>query len=251
MNMKVKDYYDIEYSYMLAEKLTSVYPDFNTKLFISLLQEELEQLEFNDRQELLAKSLHETLQLEYADVIAIFTKILGPELEGSLGMFTQGYWLWPLGRYVELYGDVDFEVSTQFSKELTKRFTSEYCMRPIILKYPERSMKLLIEWSKDENKRVRRLASECIRIRLPWAKKMYVALDYYDMYVELLTNLKDDLDKTTQKSVANNLNDLFREVPDKFEEIVNAWSIEPVSKECQWVIKHGSRTKRKKLEAEL
>ena len=153
----------------------------------------------------------------------MFEKILGPELEGSLGMFTEGYWLWPVGKYVELFGGKNFEVSAAFSKELTKRFTSEYCMRTIIKSYPEQSMELLLRWSKDPNKRVRRLASECIRIRLPWAKKMYAALEYFDEYFVLLTTLKDDADKTPPKSVANNLHDLYKEAPDTFAFIVSSW----------------------------
>lgn len=245
MGKKVKDYYDIEYGYFLAEKIKSVYSQFDIDFFISLIKTDIEQLEFNNRQELLAKALKESIHLNYADTITIFSQILGPELEDSLGMFTEGWWLWPIGKFVEMYGDADFNVSTSFSKELTKRFTSEYCMRPIIQTSPKESMDLLLEWSTDDNKRVRRLASECLRIRLPWAKKMYVALEYFEIYAEILTNLKDDPDKTIQKSVANNLNDLYKENPDKFEEIISVWSTETITKECQWIIKHASRTKQK------
>lgn len=242
---KVKDYYDKEYGHFLADKIKTVYPEFADDKFFSLIEPTIESLEFNDRQVLLANALKESINLSYSDTISMFEKILGPELEGSLGMFTEGYWLWPVGKYVELFGGENFEVSAAFSKELTKRFTSEYCMRTIIKSYPEQSMELLLSWSKDPNKRVRRLASECIRIRLPWAKKMYAALEYFDEYFELLTNLKDDADKTTQKSVANNLNDLYKEAPDKFEFIVSSWQSGDITKECQWIIKHGSRTKNK------
>ena len=44
-------------------------------------------------------------------------------------------------------------------------------MRPLLARYPKTTMTLLLEWSQDENLRVRRLASECMRIRLPWAKE--------------------------------------------------------------------------------
>ncbi|MGL4694549.1 DNA alkylation repair protein [Enterococcus larvae] len=246
MTKKFKDYYDCDYALELSQRIVVVYPQFQTDRFLSLLSPSLEQLEFNDRQVLLASSLKEVLSLNYQETIALFEKILGPELESSLGMFTEGYWLWPIGKYVELYGDKDFEISTSFSKELTKRFTGEFCMRPIIFAFPEQSMQLLLKWSLDENKRVRRLASECIRIRLPWAKKLYTALDYFDIYSELLTNLKDDSDKTIQKSVANNLNDLYKDDPVRFETIISAWETEDITKECIWIIKHASRTKRKR-----
>ena len=145
-----------------------------------------------------------------------------------------------------MYGEEHFQISIDFSKELTKRFTSEYCMRPLIKKYPEASLKILYDWSKDDNERVRRLSSECLRIRLPWAKKLYTALEYFEMYVEILTNLKDDKDKYIQKSVANNLNDLYKENPEKFYDIINKWQDGQISKECEWIIKHGSRNIGKK-----
>ena len=160
-------------------------------------------------------------------------------------MFTEGYWLWPLGKYVELYGHNHFQVTTDFSKALTKRFTGEFCMRPVIEQYPQKAMNLLIAYSKDQNKRVRRLSSECIRIRLPWAKKLYTALDYFNEYSIILTNLKDDTDKTIQKSVANNLNDLYKEDSEKFEYIISKWQSQNISKACLWIIKHGSRINKK------
>ena len=166
---------------------------------------------------------------------------MGDELRGNSGAFTEGWWLWPIGKYVELYGDEYFDVSIAFSKELTKRFTSEYCMRPLIKKEPDKALKILKDWSKDEHERVRRLSSECLRIRLPWAKKLFTALEYFDEYFEILSNLKDDRDKYIQKSVANNLNDLYKEDPDKFYLIIDTWKKENISKECEWVIKHGSR----------
>lgn len=246
MSKKFKDYYDMEYINFLGEKIKNVYDEFDTGYFASLVEDDLENLEFNNRQVLIANSLKESIHLNYPETINIFKQILGPELESSLGMFTNGWWLWPIGKYVEIFGGEYFGESTSFSKELTKRFTGEYSMRPVILAHPEKSMNLLIKWSSDENKRVRRLSSECIRIRLPWSKKIYASLEYFDKYFEILSNLKDSSDKTIQKSVANNLNDLYKEDEEKFDFIVSKWTTEDMSKECKWIIKHGSRTKLKK-----
>ena len=241
MGTKVKDYYNIPYLEDLARKISLVTDNFNDKKFFELTKSEIESLEFNQRQELVANALYESIDLDYVKTIESFRKILGNELRGNSGAFTEGWWLWPIGKYVEIYGDEYFKESIDFSKELTKRFTSEYCMRPLIKKYPENSFKILKEWSKDEHERVRRLSSECLRIRLPWSKKLYTALEYFDDYYEILSNLKDDKDKYIQKSVANNLNDLYKEDKDKFYFIINSWKKENISKECEWVIKHGSR----------
>jgi len=245
MAKKLKDYYDYKYLKFLSDLIAGQYGDFDKKTFFELTKN-IEELEFNQRQELVATALYKSFDLDYEDTVAVFYKILGEELKGNSGAFSEGWWLWPVGKYVEIYGEEHFQISIDFSKELTKRFTSEYCMRPLIKKYPEASLKILYDWSKDSNERVRRLSSECLRIRLPWAKKLYTALEYFDTYVEILTNLKDDKDKYIQKSVANNLNDLYKENPEKFYEIVNKWQEGKISKECEWVIKHGSRNIGKK-----
>ena len=241
MATKVKDYYDVPYLEELAAKISAVTSEFNEKIFFELSKSTIESLEFNQRQELIAKALYGAFTVDYKQVLIIFTKLLGKELRGNSGAFTEGWWLWPFGKYVEMYGDEYFEESIDFSKELTKRFTSEYCMRPLIKKYPEKSLEILRGWSKDEHERVRRLSSECLRIRLPWAKKLFTALEYFDEYFEILSNLKDDKDKYIQKSVANNLNDLYKEDADKFYFIIDDWKKESPSKECEWIIKHGSR----------
>lgn len=118
-------------------------------------------------------------------------------------------------------------------------------MRPLLANFPKATLDLLLVWSQDENMRVRRLASECMRIRLPWAKKQTVVLDYFDEFATVLRNLKDDRDKSIQKSVANNLNDLYKEDPEKFESIIQTWQEEELSPSCAWIIKHASRTKDK------
>ena len=240
MAKKLKDYYDHEYLKFLSNLIIRQYDKFDKKTFFELTKN-IEEFEFNQRQELVATALYKSFDLDYENTVAVFYKILGEELKGNSGAFSEGWWLWPIGKYVEMYGEEYFQISIDFSKELTKRFTSEYCMRPLIKKYPEASLKILYDWSKDSNERVRRLSSECLRIRLLWAKKLYTALEYFDAYVEILTNLKDDKDKYIQKSVANNLNDLYKENPEKFHDIVNKWQEGQISKECEWVIKHGSR----------
>lgn len=241
MAKKLKDYYDTKYLENFSNKIASVTDAFDRKRFLELTKSAINELEFKKRQVLIAKALHETINLNYDQTLLIFTKILGPELKGNSGAFSEGWWLWPLGTYAELYGGESFDPTVNFSKELTKRFTSEYCMRPIIKNYPEKALELLKVWSKDDNERVRRLSSECVRIRLPWAKKLYTALEYFEDYYIILTNLKDDEDKYIQKSVANNLNDLYKEDPEKFSYIVDSWTNESMTKATKWIIKHGSR----------
>lgn len=77
-----------------------------------------------------------------------------------------------------------------------------------------------------------------------------MALEYFDIYAKVLSTLRNDSDKTIKKGVSNNLNDLFKEAPERFDYIISKWKEDEVSKECAWIIKHGARTK-DKLEREL
>ncbi len=246
MAKKFKDYYDTDCAKLLADKVKQVLPSFDDKGFVSKIAAELDGKEFHQRQDLFVDAFEQFMPKSYPETIAIFTKILGPELETTEGMFTYGWWLWPVGRYVERHGVIDFQISIDFIYELTKRFTGEFAMRPLIEKYPEKSLAIVLTWSKDSNVHVCRLASECMRIRLPWAKKSLAALHYFETYKQILTNLNADPEKFVQKSVGNNLNDLMKEEPAKAKEIISEWQKNNPSKETLWIIKHGLRSERKK-----
>ena len=86
------------------------------------------------------------------------------------------------------------------------------------------------------------IASEGLRIALPWGKKTEAALDAWDLYQEILGNLKAVPSKFDQKSVGNNLNDLMKVQPEKAWHIIHKWEAEGPAKETQWIIKHGKRS---------
>lgn len=245
MGTKVKDYYNVDYAQGLAEELALWNSKFDKAGFLQSVLPTLETLAFGDRQTLLATAIAEHMHLGYVETLGVLYHLLGEELEGTMGEFTKGWRLWPLGKYVELYGTQDYVASIEFSKELTKRFTAEFCMRPLLEYKPVESFTILRQWSLDENPRVRRLASECMRIRLPWAKKSGLVLSHFDDFLKILENLKDDKDKAIQKSVANNLNDLYKEDAVLFESVIAKWEEDCSTEACAWVLKHAQRTKRK------
>jgi 3-methyladenine DNA glycosylase AlkC len=107
-------------------------------------------------------------------------------------------------------------------------------------------MKTILKWSKDQNVHIRRLASESVRIALPWSKKLYNAVNDFENYKKILTNLKNDKSKFVQKSVGNNLNDLYKEFPEKANEIIKEWNKDNLTKETIWIINHGLRSNRNK-----
>ncbi len=98
---KFKDYYDTDCAQLLADKVKQVMPSFNEKDFVSKIAAELDGKEFLQRQDLFADAFEQFMPGSYAETISIFKKILGPELETTVVMFTYGWWLWPVGRFVQ------------------------------------------------------------------------------------------------------------------------------------------------------
>ena len=130
---------------ILSDKILKVTDKFNSDEFIKHISISVEGKEFSERQEVFARAFDAFIDGEYDDKINIFFKILGPELEKSEGMFTDGWWLWPVGRYVEIYGLTNPKLSLEFIYELTKRFTGEFAMRPLIAANPKETLELLLK----------------------------------------------------------------------------------------------------------
>jgi len=241
MSRKFKDLYDTNCAKLWAGKLSTVCSNFETEKFIYFLKKNLAGKELFARQNVFVDAFETYLGENYPKNIGIFSKLLGPKLEKSKGMFKEGWWLWPLGRYVERHGLENPQVSLGFIYELTQRFTGEFAIRPLIAANPKETMKVMEEWSRDPSVHVRRLSSEGLRTRLPWAQKSFAALKEFKLYKTILSNLKEDPDRFVQKSVANNLNDLFKDDPDKAWEIIEEWESGPCSRETLWIIKHATR----------
>lgn len=242
--MKYKDYYNDEYILDISQKILAVMPDFDEKAFSYALIGRLDGKELFERLDYIVDAMQRSMAGGYSENIKAFFDILGPELKQPEGMFNLGWWLWPVGRYVERCGNEDWRLSLSFVKELTKRFTGEFAVRTLLREHPKEVMDELIKWTLDENVHVRRLASEGVRIRLPWSRKLYAALDEFERYTVILTNLKDAPEKFVQKSVGNNLNDLYKDAPEKADYIISQWEKSGHSKAQDWIIKHGRRNQR-------
>ena len=237
--------YNDEYISDFSRKIHDVMPDFDAGTFCDTLLGRLDDKELFARLDFIVDAMQQSMSGDYAANIEAFFNMLGPELERPEGMFNFGWWLWPIGRYVERYGNENYILSLSFLKELTKRFTGEYAIRSLLREHPKEVMDELINWTKEENVHVRRLASEGVRIRLPWSQKLFVALDEFERYATILTKLKDDPEKFVQKSVGNNLNDLYKDAPEKANFIISQWEKTGKSKAQDWIIKHGRRNQDK------
>ncbi len=237
---KLKYWFDQELAEMLSNKIINLKPSFPKGKFIGNVLNKIDDLELKDRVELIANEIHNNLDDTFPENIKILIRILGPENNEETGMFTNYYWIMPIAKYVELYGIDHFDASMNAIVEITKRNTGEYAIRPYLVHHTEKTLKVLKDWSQDENKHVRRLSSEGVRPRLPWAKKLDLFIENPNPIIPILDNLKDDTSKYVQKSVANCLNDILKDNLQTGKILIEKWNINP-GIERKWIIKHAVR----------
>jgi 3-methyladenine DNA glycosylase AlkC len=142
--------------------------------------------------------------------------------------------------YIKLYGIDDFENSIKAIESVTQFVSCEFAVRPFILKYGNPMIKQMICWSLHENYKVRRLASEGCRPRLPWAMALPFLKSNPVPILPVLENLKSDSHEWVRHSVANNLNDIAKDNPTIVIDIAGRWK--GLSKETDAIVKHGCRT---------
>lgn len=242
---KLKEWFDGELAGMLSKKIRKIDPDFNTRKFKSKIVKGTPPLELKDRIALFSEGLMEQYDHKYPKALKTLVKILGPENEEETGMFTNFYWVMPIAFMVEKYGHDHYDKSMNAIKEITKRNTSEYAIRPYLELFPKECLTQMKAWSKDENFHVRRLSCEGVRPRLPWAKKLDRFIQNPKPIVPILNQLKDDKSKYVQKSVANCLNDILKDNLEIGKTIIEKWNTKSASIERKWIIKHALRNLKK------
>lgn len=242
---QLKYYFGTELGLMLAEKIKPHYPRFNGESFIQEIEAAVDGQELKQRVETIADALHHRLPANYSDALAVLHKILGPENTKETGMFAEWYWLMPVAFFVEKYGLDDYAVSIALIEEITKRNTGEYAIRPFLLAQPKETLAIALIWSGHQNFHVRRLASEGLRPRLPWAKKITLFSQDPSVVIAVLENLKADSSAYVRKSVANNLADFLKENYAYTIKVLEKWAVN-ANKETRWIIKHALRNEIKK-----
>lgn len=241
-----KRFFGPELAELLADKIGAVHPSFPAQAFVHDAEaSDLAERELLGRVDLLAAILRRDLPAAYPDALDVLVRSYGPENPDETGMFTFGYWLWPFGSFIATYGLHDYEASIAAIEELTKRHTGEYAIRPYIAARPEDTCRVMRSWADSSSVHVRRLASEGLRPRLPWAKKLTLFIDRPEPVFEVLEVLKDDPSRFVQKSVANHLNDYLKDNRPAAMDLLRSWSYD-AAPQRRWIIRHALRNETKR-----
>lgn len=204
---------------------------FNLEGFLhSIINENWESRELKDRMRHITHMTHAHSALEYLDQHQLMMEI-SSQFGGLQGM--------TFPDYVEVYGLDYLKESLKALKHMTQYSSSEFAIRPFIVKYEEAAMHAMLEWSTDSNEHVRRLASEGCRPRLPWAMALPSFKQDPSLVLPILDHLKADDSLYVRKSVANNINDITKDNPMIALELAGRWYGK--QENTNWIVKHGLR----------
>ncbi|MFC3096083.1 hypothetical protein DRW07_05760 [Alteromonas sediminis] len=220
---------------------------FDVNGFEQAVCNKLEQLEFKQRSQLICEALIAHLPDDFEYTAQVLLKSLGLPLRLNASQLTtdahgiSGWAILPLADYVAFKGRGHFVLAMTLLKEMTKRCTSEFAIRPFLKDMPEQTLAILHQWAEDEDPHVRRLASEGARPRLPWGMRLQRFVEDPSDLIPLLEKLKDDDSEYVRRSVANNLNDIAKDHPDTVTAVAKNW-LKGASKNRRKLVQHGCRT---------
>lgn len=244
MAKKLKEWFDRDCAVRIGDAIRVHDPSFDLEGFVDEVESKVPPLELKDRVFVMAAALRDRLPRAYPQAAERLRLSLGPPLPGDTGMFTEGYWLMPIARFVEEFGLDHFDVSMNLCAEITQRNTSEYAVRPYIAADLERALRFAREWATSPNQHVRRLASEGFRPRLPWAKRLDILVEDPEPALALVEPLRADPSRYVRKSVANLINDVSKDHPGRIEALAAEWG-RGADETTKWILHHGTRTLRK------
>jgi len=174
----------------IAGEIKTVYKPFAKKEFEEDVLKAFPSLELKERIYHIRDTLHIYLPQEYTVAVNILLEALPDELDNSKSDDDFGDFIYaPYSEYVCRYGCNNTHITFSLSalKEITKRFSVEFAIRDFINLFPKETFEMLEECSRSKNYHQRRLASEGLRPKLPWAKKLEIDYRYIDPSKEYKT----------------------------------------------------------------
>lgn len=227
-----KELFNLAFITTLASEIKIIHTVFDETGFIDTFKnKEYENKELKDRMRTISITLGKFLPNNYISSLEILKQVK-PKFESLQAMIFQDF--------VEVYG-LDYpQVSLEVLELFTINSSCEFAIRHFIINNEDLSLEMIMKWTQSKIVDIRRLASEGIRTRLPWAISLPLYKKDPTNVFKVIEALKNDESLYVRKSVANSLNDISKDNPtlviDFAKRNINS------SKELDWIIKHGCRT---------
>jgi 3-methyladenine DNA glycosylase AlkC len=229
----------------LGGMLAAAHTGFDTGGFLELALKGYDALELMPRARHLSHSLRPFLPSDGEEAIRLVTRAAEPELQGPRRTGMDAFRYLPLTLSVAEYGLDHFEASMRAQHVLTRLFTAEFSIRPFLEHHPEPTLARFQEWAGDRDPHVRGLVSEGTRPRLPWAPRLSRFVEDPEPVLHLLERLRDDPALYVRRSVANNLNDIAKDHPEKVLATSERW-MRGANTDRKALVRHALRTLVKK-----
>ena len=207
----------------------------------------LDDLEMMERSAQITGAMKAAIPGSMPDLLRPLSELLHPDLTDDISggpsdaRGLRGWACVPVGNYVADTCLQYPEFALQFLAELTKRFSAEFAVRPFFRDHPDITIGKALEWTKDPNHHVRRLASEGSRPRFPWGIRLQDFVKDPAPILPILAALKDDPSEYVRRSVANNLNDIAKDHPDIVNQIAAEW-MQDAPPNRRRLVKHACRS---------
>jgi len=245
MDTPIKDLLKSPAAHSIAVAISKKNLDFSTNEFIKFSCDGIDALPLKERSARITDALQKFLPNDFQTACKILVASLDDltDIDQKKPRPLTGVRGWnvsPMADYIARFGLSDVSLALTCLREMTIRFSSEFAIRPFIENAPETTFDALKQWVKDDNHHVRRLVSEGTRTRLPWAMRLNKFIDDPEPVIQLLEQLKDDPSEYVRRSVANNLNDISKDHPEKVTKIANQW-IKGATKNRERLIRHALR----------
>jgi len=231
----------------MGDHLLAAHADFDRDAFVAAASDGLDRLELKERSAQIQAALDKSLPSDFRTACGVMLASLSPKTDEdwqaedieTLGI--SGWAVMPMAEVVAARGLDDFDFAMGVLAEMTKRFTSEFAVRPFLIADPLRGLRIARKWAGDDNYHVRRLASEGTRPRLPWGLRLQSFVQDPKPLLPLLTQLRDDPSEYVRRSVANSLNDIAKDHPDLIAGVAADW-LSNAPKDRMRLVKHACRT---------
>ncbi|MET9105039.1 hypothetical protein [Streptomyces zhihengii] len=209
----------------IGREVQAVCPEFDAESFVASVTADLPRLELSARIARTSQGLHDHLHLPVGgpDALDVLLRSLPPTPAAAGVTNDFGLHLYsPHSDYVSrhLRTAEHLERSLAALARLTGYFSAELPVRHFLADFPDETMKAVDAWSRDEDFRVRRLASEATRPLLPWAPRIALPAD---AGLPVLETLYDDPHLYVRTSVANHLGDIAATQPELVLDTLHRW----------------------------
>lgn len=226
----------------LAAEYAAAIEGFDQDVFVSKVLSGFPEREFMQRVEWIADCLEPYLAEDFSTMASQLKEAMPEKLNPLLKDDDFGSFVHTVPGVLAVRHGLEnhHEEALDLLYEATQRFSMEFYIRPFINQWPDDTLARMKLWAEDENYHVRRLVSEGLRPKLPWAKKLEISQDTPLPYLDALYA---DQTRFVTRSVSNHLNDISKSDPDVVVQTLAKWRDEGLqnAKEMDWMTRHALR----------